>query len=133
MPDLPKRPCTYPGCGALVSDRKQRCAAHRVVTAKSVDSMRLNANQRGYTWQWRKASKLYLKAHPLCECDECQAGAVRVRAAVLVDHVVPHRGDMQLFWNQSNWQAMAKECHDRKTATEDGGFGNASRGATSKG
>jgi len=31
---------------------------------------------------------------------------------------------MRLFWDNTNWQSMAKECHDKKTATEDGGFGN---------
>jgi prophage lambdaSa04, HNH endonuclease family protein len=30
-----------------------------------------------------------------------------------------------LFWDKTNWQAMSKRCHDRKTAREDGGFGNA--------
>ena len=34
---------------------------------------------------------------------------------------------MALFWLRSNWQAMAKTCHDKKTAREDGGFGNAKR------
>lgn len=42
---------------------------------------------------------------------------------MLVDHIIPHKGDMELFWDRNNWQAMAKECHDKKTATEDGGFG----------
>lgn len=36
---------------------------------------------------------------------------------------------MKLFWDSANWQAMNKECHDRKTASEDGGFGNAKRHA----
>lgn len=25
---------------------------------------------------------------------------------------------MELFWDRSNWQSMAKTCHDRKTARE---------------
>jgi 5-methylcytosine-specific restriction protein A len=32
---------------------------------------------------------------------------------------------MRLFWDKQNWQAMAKSCHDRKTARHDGGFGRA--------
>jgi 5-methylcytosine-specific restriction enzyme A len=31
---------------------------------------------------------------------------------------------MTLFWDRNNWQAMAKACHDKKTASEDGGFGH---------
>jgi 5-methylcytosine-specific restriction protein A len=46
----------------------------------------------------------------------------------VVDHKVPHRGDMKLFWDRNNWQSMAKECHDRKTASEDGGFGRVGAG-----
>ena len=47
-----------------------------------------------------------------------------MRAASVVDHKQPHRGDYAKFWERSNWQAMAKECHDLKTAMIDGGFGN---------
>ncbi|WP_260427988.1 hypothetical protein [Burkholderia stagnalis] len=50
----------------------------------------------------------------------------------MVDHRIPHRGDPALFWDQSNWCAMSKPCHDAKTAREDGGFGNQSRSAQSR-
>jgi 5-methylcytosine-specific restriction protein A len=48
-----------------------------------------------------------------------------VTVATVVDHILPHRGDRVLFWDRSNWQALSKKCHDRKTAEHDGGFGNA--------
>lgn len=57
-------------------------------------------------------------------CDECDEGRKRLVPASVVDHRIPHRGDMTLFWDSSNWQSMAKTCHDKKTAREDGGFGN---------
>ena len=44
-----------------------------------------------------------------------------------VDHIEPHKGDDTLFWDQDNWQPLCKPCHSRKTATEDGGFGNPKR------
>nr|WP_292832122.1 HNH endonuclease signature motif containing protein [Mesorhizobium sp.] len=34
---------------------------------------------------------------------------------------------MRLFWDRSNWQPLCKPCHDRKTATSDGGFGREGR------
>jgi 5-methylcytosine-specific restriction endonuclease McrA len=76
------------------------------------------------TAQLGEGRAAFLRAHPLCECDECKAQG-RVLAASVVDHRVPHRGDMRLFWDSSNWQALSKSCHDRKTARDDGGFGNA--------
>jgi 5-methylcytosine-specific restriction enzyme A len=74
---------------------------------------RPTAAQRGYGSRWQRAAKAYLAAHPLCA--ECGRQG-RVTAAACVDHVVPHRGDMALFWAPSNWQPLCKRCHDRKTA-----------------
>ena len=71
---------------------------------------------RGYGSAWQKASKAFLQAHPWCE--ECKQQGKYVNATV-VDHVVPHRGDQKLFWDQSNWRALCKKCHDRKTGRED--------------
>lgn len=76
------------------------------------------ANARGYTYRWQQASKAFLKTHPLCECPDCDAGRKRVTPATVVDHHIPHRGDQELFWRQSNWRAMAKPCHDAKTQRE---------------
>lgn len=80
------------------------------------------SGERGYTYKWQQARKGWLAKYPLCVF--CEAKGLTVLASV-VDHKVPHRGDMELFWDTGNWQAMAKQCHDKKTATEDGGFGNA--------
>lgn len=51
-----------------------------------------------------------------------QAG--KVTAATEVDHIVPHRGDERLFRDEKNLQSLCRPCHSRKTAVEDGGFGN---------
>ena len=67
-------------------------------------------------YAWQKASKQYLAAHPLCV--KCMAEGRYVRATV-VDHIVPHRGDKNLFWDRSNWQSLCKAHHDKKTGLED--------------
>ena len=96
-----------------------RCALHR----KVADKARGTAHERGYTSAWTKARDAYLMHHPLCA--QCQLNGM-VTAASVVDHIVPHRGDKALFWDSAgNWQPLCKPCHDRKTATEDGGFGRA--------
>ena len=50
----------------------------------------------------------------------------KVTAATDVDHVKPHKGDAELFWDEANWQALCHACHSRKTAAEDGALGNES-------
>ena len=75
-----------------------------------------SAGARGYTRAWQKARKKYLEAHPLCV--ECMKEGRYVRATD-VDHIKPHRGDRSLFWDRSNWQALCKRCHDRKTRNQD--------------
>ncbi len=47
--------------------------------------------------------------HPLC-CG-CQAEG-RVEPTTVVDHVIPHKGDMVLFWLVTNWQASCRWHHD---------------------
>ncbi|EGC00370.2 HNH endonuclease [Pseudomonas sp. TJI-51] len=79
------------------------------------------SSQRGYNYKWQKARERHLLDHPLCVY--C-ARFGRTTAATVVDHVTPHRGDMTLFWDQSNWQSLCKPCHDSvKQAEEAAGLG----------
>lgn len=112
MPYASPKPCTYPGCGAL--SKGGRCDVHKP------EKLRKSAHQRGYTYKWSKAAKQYLKEHPLCR--RCGEQGV-TKAAEVVDHVIPHKGDMGLFWDRSNWQALCSTCHNIKTAKEDGRYG----------
>lgn len=107
---MPLRPPTH---GA---PRRQREFKARRAAA---DVERGTAAQRGYGSRWQRTRIGFLAAHPLCA--SCMA-AGRVTEATVVDHIVPHRGDMNLFWQRSNWQPLCKPCHDRKTATEDSTF-----------
>lgn len=119
MPFAPLTPCAQPGCPELTDGRY--CAKHMKVRRKQDDMRRGSSTSRGYDARWRKARKQFLKIHPTCV--ECERDG-RFTAAIVVDHIIPHKGDMKLFWDRSNWQALCKECHDRKTVLEDGGFGN---------
>jgi 5-methylcytosine-specific restriction protein A len=83
---------------------------------------RPTAAQRGYGARWQKASQAWLNEHPIA-VDYFGEHGGRVYAAEVVDHIKPHKGDMKLFWDSSNWQGLTKRDHDRKTATEEGGWG----------
>ena len=112
MPMKPKVPCRHPGCAALVPSGTKYCDVHKPLHPEEVRS----AASRGYGSAWQKASREFLRAHPLCE--ECMKRGKYVRATV-VDHVIPHRSDAALFWDRSNWRPLCKRCHDQKTRRED--------------
>jgi 5-methylcytosine-specific restriction protein A len=41
----------------------------------------------------------------------------RYSLAVQVDHVIPHKGDPVLFWDElENWQSLCASCGARKSA-----------------
>lgn len=122
MPTRAPRPCNKAGCGRLNVRGSPYCPEHQsedLDRKRAYDAARPNARARGYDRRWEKASKAYLRDHPLCE--PCLARGITEQADV-VDHKIPHRGDMVLFWDETNWQSMSKTCHDRKTATEDSRF-----------
>jgi len=68
-----------------------------------------SSTQRGYDYRWQQERKRYLDANPLCVM--CQAEG-RVEAATVVDHRVPHRGDMVLFWDRTNWDSLCTTHHN---------------------
>ncbi|MGD9879010.1 MAG: HNH endonuclease [Hyphomicrobiaceae bacterium] len=72
-----------------------------------------------YGRRWKAARLAFLGEHPLCAY--CLARD-RTTLATVVDHIVPHRGDPELFWRQNNWQPLCLICHDAiKQAEEKGG------------
>lgn len=118
MPKAALRPCNKAGCPSLATANGY-CDNHQSArrdTEKQYDKQRGNANERGYGHKWRKERLAYLAVNPLCVT--CHSLG-RVEAAVVVDHIIPHKGDDKLFWRRSNWQALCIVCHNRKTATQD--------------
>jgi len=55
---------------------------------------------------------MFLREHPLCVY--CHREGMIVAASV-VDHIQPHRGNYDLFWDSDNWQPLCKRHHDEKT------------------
>lgn len=106
MPRKPRLPCRHHGCPNL-SDAPY-CELHRISQPK-----RESAAVRGYNASWRIARLRFLRNNPLCA--ECLRQG-RITPATVVDHIIPHRGDVNLFWNEQNWQSLCKCCHDQKTA-----------------
>lgn len=62
-----------------------------------------------YGSRWRAARSTFLKSNPFCIV--CKNDRI-ITAATVVDHIVPHKGDLELFWDTTNWQPMCKTHHD---------------------
>lgn len=122
MPSKPLRPCRYPGCSELVT--KGYCENHS--KEKHYDRFRGSSASRGYNSRWRAYRERYLAENPLCV--ECLKKNI-VEPSTDVDHIVPVNGQSDpLFWNSKNHQALCHSCHSKKTARENGGFGNRTNG-----
>jgi 5-methylcytosine-specific restriction enzyme A len=119
MPQAALKPCANPGCGKKVHFSSRFCPDHQKAFFKRADEKRESSSKRGYNNTWRKAREVFLRSNPLCKA--CMLSNL-VTAATDVDHVIPHKGDMGLFWDQANWQPLCHACHSRKTATEDSSF-----------
>jgi 5-methylcytosine-specific restriction protein A len=77
--------------------------------------------------RWRKAAKWFLAENPLCVL--C-AVIGRTTGATTVDHIEPHRGDYNKFWDVNNWQSVCKTCHENaKKMQEIHGYSQASDGS----
>ena len=102
----PMRLCSYPGCSALVESG--RCEKHAKQDRKEYDRQRGSFRERGYSFEWDKARKLYLSKNPLCEI--C-ATKNKIVQSVLVHHKVPiTEGGALLDYN--NLQALCNNCHE---------------------
>ena len=108
MPSKPNIPCKHPGCAALVPAGTKYCDMHRPLHPEETRS----AASRGYNSAWRKARRRFLNTHPLCA--ECMREGRYVKATD-VDHIKAHRGDPDLFWDETNWQPLCHKHHSVKT------------------
>lgn len=103
MPFKAPRICA---CGTRVAGGVMcRCQIEQQRERKArSDAKRPTASQRGYDRNWAKERAIYLKFNPTCR--RCNA------PATVVDHIMPHKGNMALFWNKANWQPLCSHCHN---------------------
>jgi hypothetical protein len=69
--------------------------------------------------RWKTRAHAQMRVHPLCK--HCLEKGLVV-AAVIADHVEPHRGDWNSFW-LGKLQSLCKRCHESgKKYAEQRGF-----------
>jgi 5-methylcytosine-specific restriction endonuclease McrA len=92
------------------------------ISAGSWRAGKEGSTARGYGYAWQRARLRYLAAHPFCVRCVAEGITIPVPLATELDHVIPHRGNQALFWDQSNWQPLCKPHHDDKTREEQRGL-----------
>ncbi len=109
-------PCAAPRlcpCGFKVaSGGRCGCEARADAERKArFDKTRPSSSARGYTGAWEKARVAYLAKHRFClRCGD---------PATVVDHIRPHRGDREIFWDRDNWQPLCGPCHNSTKQREE--------------
>lgn len=119
MPNLPKKPCRKcgkPTGGGYCDD----CKPTAYNPQKAYNAKRDPATTRLYkTARWRGVRKNELIknamrhgcSHPVCE--EC-GRVIYNHSEAEVDHIEPHRGDVESFWHGAR-QVLCIWCHSVKT------------------
>lgn len=127
MPSKSKKLCAHTGCKNLTTERY--CEEHSHISnerrrqsdkLRKPNEKRPHAAARGYNYRWQKYRLTFLAKNPLCV--RCLETGV-ITPGTVVDHIIPHMGDYEAFWDEDNHQTLCKTCHDLKTLTEDG-YGN---------
>lgn len=89
------------------------------------DNRRASRHVRGYGTEWDKRRKRILaRDRYICQCSECKGGALRLRPATEVDHIISkaewlaNHGTLDGCDDESNLQAINDDCHRTKTAED---------------
>ena len=128
MPAAAKRPCSQPGCAALVTSG--RCDLHKRKIERGPDN-RGSSTRRGYGADWQKLRAWFIcergfeqvvAGHPPAPssgsdlgawCEQCLK-VQRYNEGTDVDHIKPKRlGGLD---EECNLQVLCHKCHSRKTA-----------------
>ena len=109
----PMRMCKAPGCMKLTAEGW--CPDHKPKHQRGESAAwhHLYTNPR---FGWKHRREAHLAREPFCR--ECGKRGLRVKATD-VDHVIPHRGDVEKFC-KGELQSLCKGCHSRKTMRENG-------------
>lgn len=129
-------PNVCPGCGNPTVRGSRWCEKHQTDNADTRKE-RARAHDENAPWRkwydlaiWQKIKAAFAARYPerALICQATENGRPCGRPATVTDHIVPHRGNWELFVggkDYANLQGLCNRHHSQKTAAEDGGYGNA--------
>lgn len=114
----------------MLKPRLAHIGSRVAAVSQQTDSWRASkqsSTQRGYGYKWQQARAGFLDKYPFCVFClrdnnivatsiediilECSVKGVAVPYASVVDHSIPHRGDMKVFWDRTKWQSLCAQHH----------------------
>ncbi len=114
MPTAPKRKCGQGDCYEAATYRG-RCATHASQHEATHRQAEIDTKALFNSPRWKQARKIHLQNEPLCRPHRAQG---QLHPGTVVDHIKPHRGDLDLFWDTTNWQTVCLSYHGIKSRHE---------------
>jgi 5-methylcytosine-specific restriction protein A len=109
-----KKICGEPGCNKLIEITERYCEEHKKEPRKPFENA-IRFNQQLYnTNRWRKLKSEHLKEHPYC----CKCGISKNEISLQVHHIIPPRGNEELFFDENNLTSICPVCHKIITTRE---------------
>jgi 5-methylcytosine-specific restriction protein A len=105
-----KKICNYPGCSKLIDSNERYCREHQNKPIPFQGAKRFNEALYNTT-QWRRLRKEILKGQPNC----CRCGS---DTDLQVHHIIPPKGNEDLFFDKSNLATICSACHRIETNRE---------------
>ncbi len=96
--------CCEPGCSSLVD--RGRCPQH--ARAKEQTRAYQDIRKLYSTVRWARLRQIILVRDPFC-------GLCHIAPSTDVDHIEPHKGNRERFWDEANLWGLCHRCHSRKT------------------
>lgn len=123
-----KRICQYSGCDEMAEPGHTYCTKHLVESQKKHEEWLKNhkkkkpfenaARTNNYnTSEWRALRREVLKRDGY-QCCQCGATAAESGYPLEIHHIIPPKGNKELFYDIGNCITLCKFCHARITQKE---------------
>ena len=123
-----KKLCQYSGCDCFAVEHHTYCAKHLLESQKKHQEWLKNHSKKkpfenaertnNYNnVEWRNLRKEVLERDGYC-CRSCGATAAESGFPLEIHHIIPPKGNKELFYNINNCVTLCKVCHARITQEE---------------
>ena len=123
-----KKICQYSGCDCFAVEHHTYCEKHLLESQKKHQEWLKNHSKKkpfenaertnNYNnVEWRNLRKEVLERDGYC-CRSCGATAAESGFPLEIHHIIPPKGNKELFYNINNCVTLCKVCHARITQEE---------------